>query len=173
MSFNTNKKESIIKNSLLFFTFRDSLPYGKEYTFKEFNCDKDRLINQIIECMENINLSIDDIISKKEEKEQLFLGEYLMHSLNRRFKKIIKEEYYKYLKSSILQKKRLQILERDNYKCRYCGADLRKSEAKGFPGQVDHIKSKRSGGKDNPENLVSCCWECNMGKSDYDSFEYE
>jgi hypothetical protein len=173
MSSNTNKKENIIKNSLLFFLLRDSLPYRKEYTFKEFNNDQDNLINKTIKYLESLDLNIDKIIYSKEEKEQIFLDVFLIPALSHRFKEIIKEEYYKYLKSSIPQKQRLYILERDNYICQYCGANLRKSEKKGFPAQVDHIKSKRSGGKDNPENLLSCCWECNMGKSDYDSFEYE
>lgn len=173
MNINLAKKENVINNSLLFFILRDSIPYKKDYTFKEFNNDKDTIIKSIIDFLERSNLSIDNTISQKEEKEQMFLDVFLIPSLNRMFTKIIKEEYYKFLKSSVSQKIRLQILERDKYKCQYCGVDLRESEQKGFPAQIDHIKSKRSGGKDNPENLVACCWECNMGKSDYDSFEYE
>lgn len=173
MNYDINDKEKVIINSLLFFMIRDCLPYKKNYTYKEFNNDKIKLINLIISCMESLDLNIDSILSKKEEKEQLYLDIFLIPSLNRTFSKIIKEEYYKYFKSSIPQKIRVQILERDNFKCQYCGADLNKSEEKGFPAHVDHVKSKRAGGKANPENLVSCCWECNMGKSDYDSFEYE
>jgi predicted restriction endonuclease len=167
-----HKKRNIIKNSLLFILLRDALPY-KTYTLKNFNSDKEKLVDHIKECIERKCLGIDDIIYQKEEKEQLFLDEFLMRGLNHAFKKIIKEEYYRYFKSSIPQKKRLQILERDNYKCQYCGADLRKIEEKGFSAQIDHIKSKRAGGKDNFENLVASCWECNIGKRDYDFFEYD
>jgi 5-methylcytosine-specific restriction endonuclease McrA len=56
-------------------------------------------------------------------------------------------------------KLRFQILERDGFKCRYCG--------RGAPEvvlHVDHRKSRKDGGADEFENLVTACFRCNIGK---------
>lgn len=56
---------------------------------------------------------------------------------------------------------RFQILERDGFRCRYCGA----SAGDGAVLHVDHIHPRAFGGSDDPENLVTACHECNIGKS--------
>lgn len=56
---------------------------------------------------------------------------------------------------------RFTILERDGFRCRYCGApapDVRLS--------VDHILPVAAGGTDDPLNLAAACQDCNLGKSD-------
>ncbi|WP_395326915.1 HNH endonuclease [Novosphingobium sp. BL-8H] len=50
------------------------------------------------------------------------------------------------------------ILERDGYRCTYCG------QAEG-PFEVDHIVPVSRGGGDDPENLTCACAPCNRSKS--------
>lgn len=59
-------------------------------------------------------------------------------------------------------KNRFKILERDGFKCVYCG----RSPSDGATLQIDHIHPKSRGGSDDHDNLVSACYECNIGKND-------
>lgn len=54
---------------------------------------------------------------------------------------------------------RFEIFKRDAFTCRYCGK--RSPEA---ILEVDHVVPRASGGTDDPENLVTSCYECNRGK---------
>lgn len=56
---------------------------------------------------------------------------------------------------------RFEILKRDGFRCRYCGATAVESLL-----HVDHVVPEASGGTDDPTNLVSSCASCNLGKSD-------
>lgn len=56
---------------------------------------------------------------------------------------------------------RFAVLERDGFACAYCGA-----KAPGVVLHVDHIHPVVSGGASVPENLVTSCAICNLGKSD-------
>lgn len=64
--------------------------------------------------------------------------------------------------SSGLLKKRFNILERDNFRCVYCG----RGHESGVQLHIDHIDPKSAGGSDDEENLVTACIECNLGKFD-------
>jgi 5-methylcytosine-specific restriction endonuclease McrA len=55
---------------------------------------------------------------------------------------------------------RFKVLERDGYRCRYCG---RTSDEIAL--DVDHVVPVREGGTDDLDNLVSACVDCNSGKS--------
>ena len=59
---------------------------------------------------------------------------------------------------------RLKVLNRDNFKCIFCG----KSPATDFGTKlhIDHIIPFSKGGKSTLENLQTLCEECNLGKSD-------
>lgn len=61
---------------------------------------------------------------------------------------------------SIGHKLRFQVLTRDNYTCRYCGAF-----APVVKLVLDHVVPKSKRGADILENLVTACEECNSGKS--------
>jgi 5-methylcytosine-specific restriction endonuclease McrA len=52
---------------------------------------------------------------------------------------------------------RLQVLERDAYRCRYCA---------GFAGHlcIDHVLPQSRGGEHTPDNLVTACKPCNSRK---------
>lgn len=56
---------------------------------------------------------------------------------------------------------RMQILRRDNFRCRMCGA----AGPDGAELHVDHIQPVSRGGKTSPENLQALCKPCNLGKS--------
>jgi hypothetical protein len=51
------------------------------------------------------------------------------------------------------------VFRRDNFKCRYCGADDR-------PLTVDHLVTWEEGGPSIEENLVACCRKCNKTRGD-------
>lgn len=56
---------------------------------------------------------------------------------------------------------RYQILERDEFACRYCGAN--------GPGtflEVDHVVPHSRGGSNDTWNLTAACQPCNAGKTD-------
>lgn len=54
---------------------------------------------------------------------------------------------------------RFFILERDRFRCRYCGG-----EAQDVALIIDHIIPVVRGGTNDPENLVTACAKCNGGK---------
>lgn len=55
---------------------------------------------------------------------------------------------------------RFEIFKRDGFRCRYCGAN-----AVATLLHVDHVIAVAEGGGDDPENLVTACADCNLGKS--------
>jgi transcriptional regulator with XRE-family HTH domain len=54
---------------------------------------------------------------------------------------------------------RFKVLERDNFRCYYCGATPQQSAL-----HVDHKVPINDGGTNALENLVAACAECNLGK---------
>ena len=57
-----------------------------------------------------------------------------------------------------------KILERDDYRCRYCGLDGRASFDNALAMRVDFVIPRARKGKKTPENLVACCTPCNTIK---------
>jgi hypothetical protein len=55
---------------------------------------------------------------------------------------------------------RWYVLNRDKFMCQYCG----RTPKDGATLQVDHIISIANGGTNDFNNLISSCWECNVGK---------
>lgn len=55
---------------------------------------------------------------------------------------------------------RFEILRRDDFTCRYCGAS-----APDVQLHVDHVIPVVLGGSSSPSNLVTACDGCNMGKA--------
>ncbi len=54
---------------------------------------------------------------------------------------------------------RFEILQRDGFRCRYCGRKSNKAEL-----HVDHIHPLKAHGTDAKENLAASCRRCNLGK---------
>ena len=67
----------------------------------------------------------------------------------------------------------LKILERDQYRCRYCGLDGKTSFENALVMSVDFVHPRAHKGKKHPVNLVACCRPCNMikGTRVYKNFE--
>lgn len=61
---------------------------------------------------------------------------------------------------AVSRRLRFEILRRDDHTCRYCGKRAPSSEL-----TVDHVVPVALGGRDDPENLVTACRDCNMGKA--------
>jgi hypothetical protein len=61
---------------------------------------------------------------------------------------------------NVTKRLRFEILKRDNFSCRYCGA-----MAPDVALVVDHVMPVALGGSNAPENLVTACFDCNSGKS--------
>ena len=57
---------------------------------------------------------------------------------------------------TISQSRRLRILRRDGWSCRYCGG--------GGPFQIDHVTPVAHGGSTTDHNLVTACEKCNQRK---------
>jgi len=57
---------------------------------------------------------------------------------------------------------RIEILQRDHFKCKYCGRGVED----GVTLQVDHKLPVSAGGKTEMGNLITSCADCNNGKSD-------
>jgi len=60
---------------------------------------------------------------------------------------------------SISKRVRFDIFSRDGFTCKYCG---RQSDV--VPLHVDHVLPVCQGGTNDPENLITSCEECNLGK---------
>ena len=59
---------------------------------------------------------------------------------------------------------RFQVLSRDRFTCRYCGASPMKDPSVTL--HIDHIIPWSKGGKTSLDNLQTLCSKCNLGKSD-------
>ena len=67
----------------------------------------------------------------------------------------------------------VRILERDGYRCQYCGLDGAASFDNALAMSVDFVVPRARKGKKDPKNLVACCRACNMikGRRVYANFE--
>lgn len=61
--------------------------------------------------------------------------------------------------SPISLRLRFAILERDGYRCVYCGRS-----SQGVSLEVDHVIPRACGGSNDSTNLVTACFDCNHGK---------
>lgn len=61
---------------------------------------------------------------------------------------------------AISKKLRFEVFKRDNFICQYCGKTPPKVTL-----EIDHINPKSKKGKDEINNLLTACFDCNRGKS--------
>jgi hypothetical protein len=73
----------------------------------------------------------------------------------------------------VTRKEGLRILERDLYRCQYCGLDGTASFENALAMSVDFVIPRARKGKKDDHNLVACCRSCNMikGRRVYRSFD--
>jgi len=62
---------------------------------------------------------------------------------------------------------KVKVLNRDRFRCVYCGRSPAKDIAVEL--HIDHIKPFSKGGKTTMENLQTLCQDCNLGKGDRQS----
>lgn len=63
-------------------------------------------------------------------------------------------------RETITNELRFSIFKRDNFTCQYCG-----KKAPDIEIQIDHIIPVSSGGDNRPNNLITACYKCNLGKT--------
>lgn len=61
-------------------------------------------------------------------------------------------------------KLRFKIFTRDKFKCQYCGRSPQNTEK--LILQISHIIPPSKNGNNDPQNLITTCIECNIGKTD-------
>ena len=66
--------------------------------------------------------------------------------------------------SVLSEELREQVRQRANYACEYCGVSEIDT---GDQLTVDHFQPYAAGGTDQSDNLVYCCYRCNLYKADY------
>lgn len=64
---------------------------------------------------------------------------------------------------AVSRRLRFEVLKRDDYTCRYCGANPKNTPD--IAMEIDHVVAVALGGGDDPTNLVTACQPCNAGKS--------
>lgn len=62
---------------------------------------------------------------------------------------------------AITKKLRFEVFKRDDFKCAYCGKSPPEVTL-----EIDHIHPKSKGGKDDINNYITACFDCNRGKRD-------
>lgn len=140
-------------------------------TEKSTVCNKCRVIANVEKSkkfIEKENIGLDRL--NKDAKEIKIISKYLVPT---RFvsydkaMKMIEEVSFKVIDedtiyaSDFLKREkedsltRINVLERDDYTCFYCGIDA---------NTVDHKIPLSKGGEFTEQNLVACCEECNVAK---------
>jgi hypothetical protein len=61
---------------------------------------------------------------------------------------------------AISKRTRFEVLRRDENTCQYCG-----QSAPDVVLHVDHVEPVSLGGSDKPDNLLTACQDCNLGKA--------
>ena len=75
-------------------------------------------------------------------------------------------------RNKISKRMRFQVLERDGFRCQYCGVHPSELEA-GNRLELDHVVPLCRGGKSTKKNLATSCLNCNRGKRTGDTQRFE
>lgn len=65
------------------------------------------------------------------------------------------------LREAIPAQLRYRVLQRDSFRCQYCGRSARD----GATLHLDHVVPYSAGGETTEDNLITACEQCNLGKS--------
>lgn len=64
-------------------------------------------------------------------------------------------------RKGLSKRSRFEVFKRDQFTCQYCGRT-----PPSVILHVDHVIALANGGEDTPENMITSCADCNLGKSD-------
>jgi hypothetical protein len=80
---------------------------------------------------------------------------------------------FRLVEKPVTREEGLRILERDQYRCQYCGLDGMASFENALAMSVDFVIPRARKGKKDDRNLVACCRSCNMlkGRRVYRNFD--
>lgn len=73
----------------------------------------------------------------------------------------------KYKRKKVHKKVREAVIKRDGLQCAYCGKNRQIKNL-----SLDHITPVKSGGTNDPSNLVMACYKCNEKKAHMSAVEY-
>jgi len=118
--------------------------------------------------LENLDKSLEEIIVKSK-----YLTATYTVPLEKAIKHVINNRAHVYKPDMIYRTDyedenwivRYEVLERDNYRCHYCGKHTDES--------VDHILPRSKGGRYTHENLLCCCHDCNQLRKNMDYHEFK
>lgn len=71
---------------------------------------------------------------------------------------------FRLVEKPVTREEGLRILERDQYRCQYCGLDGLASFENALAMSVDFVIPRARKGKKDDRNLVACCHSCNTLK---------
>jgi 5-methylcytosine-specific restriction endonuclease McrA len=91
---------------------------------------------------------------KKSQSTQLISSKFEVRSSSSKIKQK-KQKQSRHIPSSI----RVSVLNRDGYKCVFCGRNSQQIEL-----EIDHIIPFALGGNNDITNLQTLCFSCNRGK---------
>lgn len=114
-----------------------------------------------LELNDGVTAPNDNQVYRSVKKYPDFLHSIGMESHSDRIVKTCKYHRVKVRKLG-LHRLRFKIFQRDNFRCQYCG----RSAKDGAILHVDHVYPASKGGMFSPGNLVTACFDCNIGKSD-------
>jgi hypothetical protein len=66
----------------------------------------------------------------------------------------------------IKKAKRWALYARDAFACVYCGDNLPEILVTGGFLTLEHVKTRSRGGNNDPSNLMTCCYSCNVDRGD-------
>lgn len=116
----------------------------------------DYSINSVIgwqTAMINVHLKRVEVVEYSDIEIRTPTKTYLLPAIIR-FVKMVRQIYKKKINPTSKN-----ILTRDKFTCQYCS---RKTNL-----TIDHVVPKKLGGKSTWENMVACCQQCNIKKSDF------
>lgn len=128
---------------------------------------EEELESELLQQHHEKDISIEDVEEKFDvdevEKTELAVVSS-QKDLDVEENKMAEAKRRKKLRNEVTHKLRFDVLERDSYRCKYCGRSPKTTE--GLEIVVDHIIPLELGGTNDMTNLLTACFECNEGKKD-------
>ncbi len=154
--------QDILLEYILGNRWKDYRQFSRALTLKllEARPRTDQDLNSILSSLQHPFFLFNEI--RREEFSRGFPSQDVLRRIgDARLVSSREETRTKVRRTPIGGKLRVLIIERDGFKCRYCGKTARETKL-----EVDHIVPVAKGGKTRLDNLQTLCIDCNRGKSD-------